>query len=242
MALALMCFHQRPGVVGRYPVTVRLKDIPKMETLSDLNKLCDQDAFLELHSNSKRPVSNDWPNQGQSGATVLSRGTNIGLILGNPSGLLNVDLDCHEAKLLVDIILPLPVATFDRVTTNSGHYLYKATTTGPRKSFTSTGKSTLVKLRGDGSQTMIPPSVHPNGIQLAFTAVNEKASLVAYDELLKAVNLLAACSEIAQNWHEGCRHELALSFSGLARKHGLEPNLIVQIVQRICQIANDPEV
>ena len=105
MALALMCFHQRPGVVGRYPVTVRLKDIPKMETLSDLNKLCDQDAFLELHSNSKRPVSNDWPNQGQSGATVLSRGTNIGLILGNPSGLLNVDLDCHEAKLLVDIIL-----------------------------------------------------------------------------------------------------------------------------------------
>ena len=63
-----------------------------------------------------------------------------------------------------------------------------------------------------------------------------------YVELLKAVNLLAACSEIAQNWQEGCRHELALSFSGFARKHGLEPNLAMQIVQRICQIAYDPEV
>ena len=153
-----------------------------------------------------------------------------------------MDLDWREAKEPANIIFPVPAVGFDNGLPESGHYLYKATTTGPHNSFTSTGKSTLVKLRGDGSQTMIPPSVHPNGIQLAFTAVNEKTSLVAYDELLKAVNLLAACSEIVQNWHEGCRHELALSFSGLARKHGLEPYLIVQIVQRICQIANDPEV
>ena len=38
------------------------------------------------------------------------------------------------------------------------------------------------------------------------------------------------------------RHELALSFSGFARKQGLESNLIMQLVRRICQIANDPEV
>lgn len=242
MAFALMCFHQRPDVVGRYLCAVRMKVAPTMEILTQLQKLCDQDAYLELHSNSKRPVGNDWPNQGQSADTVLSRGNNIGLILGVTSGLLDVDLDCCEAKSLADIILPMPMAAFDRGTTDSGHYLYKATTTGPRKSFTSADKSTLVELRGDGSQTMMPPSVHPNGVKISFTALNGDADPVQYDELLKAVDLLAACSEIAKNWQEGCRHELALSFSGFARKHDLAPNYIMQIVQRICQIAHDPEV
>ena len=229
-------------MVGRYFCAVSMRVTPIMEILTQLQKLCDQDAYLELHSNSKRPVGNDWPNEGQSAGTVLSRGNNIGLILGVTSGLLDVDLDCCEAKSLADIILPLPIAVFDRGTTDSGHYLYKATTTGPRKSFTSTNKSTLVELRGDGSQTMIPPSVHPNGVQLAFTSFNEEVNPVDYGDLLKAVNLLAACSEIAQHWQEGCRHGLALSFSGFARKHDLEPNFIMQVVQRICQIANDPEV
>ena len=121
----------------------------------------------------------------------MSRGNNIGLILGVTSGLLDVDLDRCEAKSLADIILPVPMAAFDRGTTDSGHYLYKAITTGPRKTFTSTDKSTLVELRGDGSQTMIPPSIHPNGVTLSFTAFNDDAEPVNYDELLKAVNLLA---------------------------------------------------
>ena len=153
-----------------------------------------------------------------------------------------MDLDCRETKSLADIILPLPIAAFDRGTSDSGHYIYKAATTGPRKSFTASDKSTLVELRGDGSQTMIPPSIHPNGVRLDFTFFNEAALPVAYDELLAAVHLLAACSELAQNWQEGLRHELALSFTGLARKHGLESDLIMQIVRRICQITNDPEV
>jgi len=78
-----------------------MKDIPRMEHLSQLQKLCDQDAFLELHSNSKRPVSNDWPNQGQPAASVLSSGRNIGLILGNTSGILDVDKDFGH---LTDIV------------------------------------------------------------------------------------------------------------------------------------------
>ena len=159
-----------------------------MEILTQLQKLCDQDAYLELHSNSKRPVSNDWPNQGKSADTVLSKGNNIGLILGVTSGLLDLDLDCRESKSLADIILPVPIGAFDRGTTDSGNYLYKATTTGPRKSFTAADKSTLVELRGDGSQTMMPPSVHPHGVQLAFTSLNEEAKTVDYVELLKVVN------------------------------------------------------
>ena len=59
--------------------------------------------------------------------------------------------------------------------------------TGPRKAFTSGDKSTLVELGGDGSQTMIPPSVHPNGIKLEFTSFNEEVNPIDqrhHDEML----------------------------------------------------------
>ena len=213
-----------------------------MDILTQLNKLCDQDAYLELKAKSKTPVATDWPNKGQAADIALSRNHNLGIVLGASSGLLDVDLDCMEAKALADFILPEPAVKFDRGSPDSGHYLFKASSFGSRKSFTANKSgSTLVELRGDGAQTMIPPSVHPNGNKLSFTALNEAANAVEYADLLKAVNLLAACSEIAQSWQEGLRHDLAMAFSGLARKQDLNANLVMQIVQRICQINNDPE-
>ena len=148
-----------------------------------------------------------------------------------------------EAKALADVILPAPHAIFDRGSTDSGHYLYQASSFGPRKSFNAEGaKSTLVELRGEGSQTMIPPSVHPSDSNLAFMSFHEEAPEVQYDDLLKSVNLLAACSEVAKNWGDGHRHNLVLGFSGLWFKDGIETNLIMHIVQRICEITCDHEV
>ena len=103
---------------------------------------------------------------------------NIGLLLGEKSGILDVDLDCMAAKALADVILPEPIAVkFDQRVADSGHYLFRASSFGPRKSFNANKSgSTLVELRGDGAQTMIPPSVHPNGNKLSFTALNESGS------------------------------------------------------------------
>jgi len=77
MALALMCFHQRPDVVGRYLCAVRLRVNPTMDILSQLNKLCDQNAFLELIPKSKIPVATDWPNKGQAVDIALSCQNNL---------------------------------------------------------------------------------------------------------------------------------------------------------------------
>ena len=214
-----------------------------MEIQSQLNKICDQDAYLELKPKSKIPIASDWPNQGKHLDEVISANGNLGLILGSTSGILDIDLDCMEAKALTDVILPAPHAIFDGGSTDSGHYLYQASSFGPRKSFNAEGeKSTLVELRGDGSQTMIQPSVHPCGSPLAFVSFHEEVSEVQYDDLLKSVNLLAACSEVAKNWGDDHRHNLVLAFSGLCLKEGIEPNLIMHIVQRICEITGDHEV
>lgn len=202
----------------------------------------EQQCFITLAEHSKKPLVSDWPNNGKTLTDAEAESKNIGLLLGKKSGILDVDLDCMAAKALADVILPEPAVKFDRGSPDSGHYLFKASSFGSRKSFTANKSgSTLVELRGDGAQTMIPPSVHPNGNKLSFTALNEAANAVEYADLLKAVNLLAACSEIAQSWQEGLRHDLAMAFSGLARKQDLNANLVMQIVQRICQINNDPE-
>ena len=204
--------------------------------------ICAQDAYLALYPRSKKPVDVNWPDEGKSLEQALATNGNLGLLLGPKSDVMDVDLDCKEAKGLADLILPKPFAQFDRGTSDSGHYLYKATTCGPTKKFSGNGpKSTLVEIRGDGSQTMIPPSIHPDGSRLDFTEFDKDAPEVEYADLLKSVSFLAACSEIAQLWESGRRHELALSFSGLCLKQEIDPQLLVQVIQRICRITGDLE-
>ena len=136
------------------------------------NNICVQDAYLALHPQSKIPVDSDWPNLGKAKEEVLPMGGNIGLLLGAKSGIIDVDLDCREAKGLADLILPTPFAEFDRGTSDSGHYLFRANSFGPTKRFTGAGsKTTFVELRASGAQTMIPPSVHPDGTRLTFKAI-----------------------------------------------------------------------
>mgnify|MGYP001067855118 CR=1 FL=1 len=60
-----------------------------------------------------------------------------------------------------------------------------------------------------------------------------------YANLLKSVSFLAACSEVGQLWVSGRRHELALSFSGLCLKQNVDPQLLINIIQRICQTTGD---
>jgi putative DNA primase/helicase len=201
-----------------------------------------QDAYLALHPQSKIPVDSDWPNLGKAKKEVLPMGGNIGLLLGAKSGIIDVDLDCREAKGLADLLLPTPFAKFDRGTSDSGHYLFRANSFGPTKRFTGAGsKTTIVELRADGAQTMIPPSVHPDGTRLTFKAISDQTEPVEYSDLLQRVSLLAAASEITQNWTHGQRHNLALSFAGLCIKADVDLNLIMQIIQRICNLKNDDE-
>ena len=120
-------------------------------------------CFITLQPYSKQPVAKNWPQNGKTFHDAMFPDANIGLLLGATSGIIDVDLDCREAKGLADLLLPTPFAKFDRGTSDSGHYLFRANSFGPTKRFTGAGsKTTIVELRADGAQTMIPPSVHPD--------------------------------------------------------------------------------
>jgi putative DNA primase/helicase len=79
----------------------------------NISILCAQDAYLELYPQSKIPADTNWPDQGKSLEEALSNEGNLGLLLGPKSDVMDVDLDCLEAKALADLILPKPHAQFD---------------------------------------------------------------------------------------------------------------------------------
>ena len=80
------------------------------------------ECFIALKSKSKKPLSTDWPNKGTIFNDAYKAGSNVGMILGKASVLLDVDLDCTQSVALADVILPEPYAEFDRGTNDSRHY------------------------------------------------------------------------------------------------------------------------
>lgn len=92
---------------------------------------------------------------------------NVGILLGTPSGnLIDVDLDCAEARDLADLLLPDTGWVFGRESARRAHYLYKVDRPVRRSTFedptASDGdRSMLLEIRGDGHQTIAPPSILP---------------------------------------------------------------------------------
>ena len=203
--------------------------------------ISDKEAFLELRPRSKRPVESDWRNKGKTFDAAKTPHGNVGLLLGEASGVLDADLDSPAAVAVADLILPTPHASFDRSTNDSAHYLYKASTFGSTQKMTSTEGNTLIELRGEGGQTMIPPSVHETGVPLRVTSLNLSAPLVTYDELHKDVSFVAAVAEVAANWREGTRHDLALAFAGYCLKEGIGAQLLVDLIDRIVSLTGDKD-
>jgi len=79
----------------------------------------------------KKPVVKDWPSlrltAAELPATFNGAASNIGVLLGAPSGyLVDVDLDCAEALLLAPSLLPKTLALFGRASKPRSHRLYIA--------------------------------------------------------------------------------------------------------------------
>src|SRR5262249_40360335 len=122
---------------------------------------------------SKGPILPEWQHFSCALDAVhlyFSSGANIGLLLGARShGLCDIDLDVHEACVLAPHFLPPTEMRSGRPGRPSSHWWYLVSP------FTFTNRKfqcrfdvlkeakTIVEVRGTGLQTLVPPSVHPEG-------------------------------------------------------------------------------
>lgn len=195
-------------------------------------------VYVLLHADEKRPITSDWQNRPVSLADFNSENYNLGLLLGADTGFVDVDCDSAEAVHLAKCLLLKPYAHFQR-SSSSGHYIYRCPDAG--KTVQRGYDGTLIELRSTGGQTMIPPSVHPDGDTLEWSLINEDAGGREFADLMKLVNLIAAGCLVAQAYSEGSRHWLSLGFAGLLRKAGVQQEECEKVIKGIAEWGYDQE-
>lgn len=163
--------------------------------------------------------------------------SNIGLLLGEPSGaLVDVDLDCPEALALADRLLPPTGAEFGRPSTPRAHRLYIADVEATVPFAASDGM--VVELRSTGGQTMCPPSVHPSGERLSWDTFDAPAEVDASD-LRRRCRHLAFASLVLRAWEDGKRNKVGLACVGTLLDHGWPDKAVEGLLAIISEEAQD---
>lgn len=183
-------------------------------------------APVPIPRGEKNPGFTGWEKTRLSEADVPRRVAddgNLGLILGAPSkNLHDVDLDCPEALRLADDFLQPTSREHGRKSTPRAHRWYLADESGAVSRFKDPEgeKDTLVELRGDGGQTVIPPSIHPSGERLEWTKDGEPAA-VSLAELRGAVSRLAAACILARRYPKKDRHGFTNALAGFLLRRAM---------------------
>jgi len=199
---------------------------------------------VPLAPRSKAPIEDGWQRTELDAAAIpshFSASSNIGLKNGAPSkGLVDIDADCPEAMLLLHM-LPQTGMVHGRKSSPDAHRWYMATGELPAtKQFKDLDGKMIIEFRSTGSQTMVPPSIHPNGELLTWSGGGTPAQ-VDGGALLNAVRKIAAAALLARHWTGG-RHNVAMALSGALLRSGMPESDARDFVEAVAEAADDEEL
>jgi hypothetical protein len=176
---------------------------------------------------------------------------NRGLLTGQASGgLFDVDLDSREAQFVASLILPPTRLISGRFSMPLSHWWYldpqgKLGTKRFKDPSFEDGddeRACLCELRGDGSQTVVFPSLHPSGEVVVWHLYEEPAA-VQIAELLRLVSRIAASALLARYWAgEGSRHDMSLPLAGFLLRHGMAEEDAKNFVEITARAAGDDDI
>lgn len=148
---------------------------------------------------------------------------NIGLILGDPRNLCDVDLDAPEARWAwTELGLETGFVFGHRSNPASHHFFYAepaVKTIGYDDPAPGERKKRLIELRSLGGFQLAPPSQHPSGEPYEFTHSGQPA-LIEAAMLEAAVAHSAAAILVARHAKEGTRHFVFLALAGALARAG----------------------
>ena len=178
--------------------------------------------LVPVKRGTKRPPVNGWQDL-RLGAGDLPKyfanGASIGVLNGEPSGgLVDVDLDSTEAVALAKHFLSKTACRHGRPSRPESHCWYTCDplpdTTKFQDPMRPEAEGMIVELRSTGTQTVLPPSVHPDNEPYTWHAAG-KPTLIDGRILLSDVSRLAAAALLARYWQPSgysygpCRWPLA---------------------------------
>jgi hypothetical protein len=200
-------------------------------------------APIPLPSKSKAPSVKAWPEFRVTAAEVRShftKGGNVGLLLGAASGwLVDVDIDADEASLHAARFFPKTALVSGRDSRPNSHLWFRSKL--PRTvQFQHQGKM-ILELRSTGSQTLVPPSRHPEGEHIRWSEYGEPTE-IAPDDLRARAAAFASAILIGQSWpKKGQRNAAALAVAGFLLQRSIAPERVRRILLTAAQVAGDEE-
>ncbi len=178
--------------------------------------------------------------------------SNVGVALGERSGgLIDIDFDCPEAAHFGRLLLS-SLPCFGRSSSPESHRVVISQLSKNRLAYqlprdiveaSGAARGMILEIRGNGHQTMFPPSVHPSGelVEWSDDAVHIPQMVDA--QLLKSCGLIAALSVITMFYprESGERNEIAMAITGLLARTDLSDETVDALVSSIAEFAGDEE-
>lgn len=215
-----------------------------------------QDGFspVPLGEQSKRPKGGEgWNKLRVTEDTVdkhFHNGDNVGILWGAASNwIIDIDLDWDESVAVARRILP-KTKTYGRDTRPRSHYLYRCQnakggkwTSPPKNNKTEDeGISVIVELRSTGSQSVVPPSLHPDGDRYQFNDDIEYTEITPRS-LEKILGRVAAASLLARHYPiSGARHDYVCAITGTLLHLNWSDDLVTDFVWAVldaCETETD---
>ncbi len=194
--------------------------------------------ILPVRKGEKIPAAKEWQLRDFTPADIAPDG-NLGVRLAPP--LIDIDFDVPEAAVIGEALLPATLSS-GRPSAPRTHLWYLCETAVDYTPFTAPGKerTMLLEVRaGTDRYTLVPPSYHPTGEQLAWNG--SRITMIEAETLAKRTALVAALTLVARGWPAGQRHQAAGAVAGWLLGHGVPGELIRAGVRALCQAARDDE-
>ena len=189
----------------------------------------------------KTPVLDDWPSRRLNEEEIrrLFRPEhNVGTVL-DASGLADLDFDDGLAVRAYKALRPAELdgaAVFEHA--GRPHLILKSRGVKTRR-FKRGNGSTILELRGQGAQTVFPPSVHDDGLPYLWVEDREPCEVLP-ERLLTLSCMIATAAYASEFWIEGSRHDLSLALAGFLGRR-LSPSEAVKVIESVAIVAGDEE-
>lgn len=184
-------------------------------------------TLTRVEPGGKAPLDTAWQHAHPPSPAELDRwfgrdGCNIGLRTGGVSaGIHDLDVDDEALGRLAGQLAPPWVADCPTWTRgNRPHLLVRLADPLPYRAYRYAGRIVL-ELRGDGHQSVLPPSRHPSGDRYRWLRGPLHPPLVHPAELDAFLDDLLIAFALHAGWTDGSRHLLALPAAGWLARRGV---------------------
>lgn len=160
-----------------------------MNDLSELDLLAARDGCKFVRVAGKRPVGTAWQTRSTDNVFMvtswLQKGHGVGLLLGPASGVVDVEYDAEDGRQWLADLGILDIRTPTWRSSRGEHRLFRWAEWMPPAAVAHVG-SLEVRIGGKAAQSVLPPSVHPQGVRYEWVTRPSETPIAAFPAQLLA--------------------------------------------------------